>query len=91
MQTRPASKYHLKDLHKEIDLYDRKIEYCQHHAKFECEEDRASALQKLVRSRKKAVNAAAVMVSQGVEFDPEQLPRSMKAELQAAATQAATA
>ena len=90
MQIRPASKYHLKDLHKEIDLFDRKIEYCQRHAKFESEEDRATALQKLVRGRKKAVNAAAAMVSQGVEFDPEQLPRSMKAELQAA-TQAATA
>jgi hypothetical protein len=90
MQIRPPSKYHLKDLHKEIDLFDRKIEHCQHHAKFDCEEDRASALQKLMTGRLKVVKAAAAMVSQGIDFDPDQLPRSLKAELQAG-TQAATA
>jgi hypothetical protein len=84
MQIRPPSKYHLKDLHKEIDLFDRKIEHCEHHAKFDSEEDRASALQKLVTARQKVVKAAAAMVSQGIDFDPAQLPRSLKAELQAA-------
>ena len=90
MQVRPPSKYHLKDLHKEIDLFDRKIEHCQHHAKFDCDEDRAAALQKLMTGRQKVVKAAAAMVSQGIDFDPAQLPRSMKAELQAP-THAATA
>ena len=84
MQIRPPSKYHLKDLHKEIDLFDRKIEHCANHAKFDSEEDRATALQKLVNARLKVVKAAAAMVSQGIDFDPEQLPRSLKAELQAA-------
>ena len=82
MQVRPPSKYHLKDLHKEIDLFDRKIEHCQHHAKFDCEEERASALQKLNTARQKVVKAAAAMISLGIDFDPEQLPRSMKAESQ---------
>ncbi|MBV9608528.1 MAG: hypothetical protein JO187_03130 [Acidobacteria bacterium] len=90
MQIRPASKYHLKDLYKEIDLFDRKIEHCQHHAKFDSEVDRAAAVQKLTTARQKAVKAAAAMVSQGIASDPDQLPRSMKAELQGP-TQAATA
>jgi hypothetical protein len=80
MQIHPPSKYHLKDLHKEIDLFDRKIAHCQHHAKFDCEEDRRAALQKLTTGRQRVVKAAAVIVSQGIEVDPNQLPRSMKLE-----------
>ena len=86
MLIRPLSKYHLKDLHREIDLFDRKIQHCQHYAKFECEEDRASALQKLIRSRQKAVKAVAAMGSQGMDFNPDLLPRSMKAETQTLAS-----
>jgi hypothetical protein len=78
MQTRPASKYHLKDLHREIDLFDRKIAYCRNYEKFTSEFERESACHKLVTKRETLVKRAAAMASQGIEYDPEQLPRSMK-------------
>jgi hypothetical protein len=78
MQIRSASKYHLKDLHAEIGLFDRKIEHCQKYEKFDSEFERTAALKKLATNRGKLVKAAAAMVSQGIEFDPTRLPRSLK-------------
>jgi hypothetical protein len=72
------SKYALKDLHVEIDLFDRKIAYCQAHEKFDSEQARASALQKLVTKRETLVKAALAMASRGVECDAKHLPRSFK-------------
>lgn len=76
MQVKPASKYDLKDLHQEIDLFDRKIAYCQSYEKFDTEEARATALQKLINKRETLVKAASDAVSRGIEYDPKYLPRS---------------
>jgi hypothetical protein len=78
MQVRPDSKYGLKDLHQEIDLFDRKIAYCQNHENFDSEEARASALQKLVTKRESLVKAALAMAERGVECDPKYLPPSFR-------------
>ena len=74
----PDSKYALKDLHVEIDLFDRKIAYCRANEKFDSEERRASALQKLVTKRETLVKAALAMAGRGVQCDSKYLPRSFK-------------
>jgi hypothetical protein len=74
----PDNKYALKDLHEQIDLFDRKIAYCQLHEKFDSEEARASALHKLETKRESLVKTALAMASRGVECDPKYLPRSFK-------------
>jgi hypothetical protein len=79
MQARPDSKYALKDLHEEIDLFDRKIAYCEEYEQFDSQQARQSALQKLVTKREALVKAALAMASRGVECDPKYLPRSFKA------------
>lgn len=76
----PDSKYALKDLHREIDLYDRKIAYCQNYEKFDTEEARAAALKKLGTKRETLVTAALGMASRGVVCDPKYLPRSFKTQ-----------
>ncbi len=79
----PDSKYALKDLYQAIDLYDRKIAYCQNYEQFDSAKARASAVQKLVTQRETAVKIARGMASRGVECDAKHLPRSLK---QSAAT-----
>lgn len=78
MLTKPVSMYDLKDLHQEIDFFDRKIAYCQTHEKFESEDARATALQKLVTKRETLVKTALDAVSRGIVCDPKYLPRSFK-------------
>lgn len=78
MRAKPVSKYELKDLHQEIDLFDRKIAYCNSHERFDSEEARSAALQKLVAKRESLVSAAMEAVKSGVECDPKYLPRSFK-------------
>jgi len=78
MQAHPPSKYHLKDLYHEIGFYDRKIAYCQNFEKFDSEEERSRAVEKLAKKRKSLVQSAAAMASTGVECDPKQLPDSLK-------------
>jgi hypothetical protein len=79
MQARTASKYQLKDLHQEIGLYDRKIAHCQNVQKFDCEEDRSREIEKLGKKRQALVKSAAAMASLGIEYDPNQLPLSLRA------------
>jgi hypothetical protein len=74
----PDSKYALKDLYQAIDLYDRKIAYCQNYEHFDSQEARTSAVQKLVTRRATAVKNARGMVNRGVECDAKHLPRSFK-------------
>jgi hypothetical protein len=66
----------LIDLHKEIDLFDRKIAYCQQFEKFDGENERASALSKLQKKRSSLVKIAMSFSTQGIEYDPKFLPRS---------------
>ncbi len=77
MQTYSPNKYHLVDLHKEIDLYDRKIAYCQQFEKFDSARERESALGKLQRKRSSLLKLAMSFTSQGIEHDPKFLPRSL--------------
>ncbi len=74
----PDSKYALKDLYQAIDLYDRKIAYCQNYEHFDSPEARASAVHKLVTQREAAVKTARGMSGRGVECDAKHLPRSFK-------------
>jgi hypothetical protein len=84
MSTRSDNKYELKDLYQEIDLFDRKIAYCQNFENFATDEERASARQKLVTKRGTLVKAALEMAGRGVECDPKYLPRSFQAPAEAA-------
>ena len=79
MQVRPDTKYALRNLHEEIDLYDRKIAYCENLEKFDSDADRESARQKLVSKRSVLVKAALAMAGRGVECEAKYLPRSFKA------------
>ena len=81
MHVKVDSKYALNDLHGEIDLFDRKIAYCESHEQFDSQQARESALQKLVTKRESLVKSALAMASRGVECDPKYLPRSFKADL----------
>jgi hypothetical protein len=74
----------LKDLYQEIDLFDRKIAYCQDFEKFATDEERATALQKLVTKREALVKTAREMAGRGIECDPKYLPRSFKTPTEAA-------
>jgi hypothetical protein len=78
MQAHPPSKYHLKDLYQEIGFYDRKISYCQNFEKFDSDEERSKAVEKLTKKRKTLVLSATAMTGAGIECDPGLLPRSMK-------------
>lgn len=73
-----ANKYHLKDLHQEIDLFDRKIAHCRNYEKFESEDVRSIALQKLMTKRQRLVKLAVEMASNGIEYDHKELPRSLQ-------------
>jgi hypothetical protein len=85
MDTRPPTKYDLRDLHREIDLYDRKIAACESFEKFDSDSARSSSRQKLVTKRERLVKSARLMESQGVEYDPADLPRSFREASAAAA------
>ncbi len=78
MKFKSESKYHLRDLHAEIDLYDRKIVHCEHYERFESDKDRASAVAKLIAKRETLTKNAVAMAKSGVEYDPSTLPRSFK-------------
>jgi hypothetical protein len=72
------NKYHLKDLHKEIDYFDRKVAYCKTHENFESDAARALALGKLLTKRESLVKVAVELARRGIECDPKYLPRSFK-------------
>ena len=78
MQTRLVSKYHLKDLHEEISLFDRKIAHCQNIQRFDCDEERSRELERLGKKRDLLVKSATQMAAMGIEYDPDRLPPSMK-------------
>ncbi len=78
MKSKSESKYHLRDLHAEIDLYDRKIIHCEKYERFDSESDRAAAVAKLVAKRALLARNAVAMVKSGVECDSTTLPRSFK-------------
>jgi len=82
MQGKPTSRYDLNDLHQEIDFFDRKIAYCRNYEKFDSEQERATAVQKLVTKRGTLVKNALEAVNRGIECDPKYIPRSFKEPLE---------
>jgi hypothetical protein len=82
MSTPPAveSKYHLKNLHAEIDLYDRRLAHLLKFEVFATEAARAAATRKLNLKRDPLVATAKRLAAEGVEFQLSELPRSFRPE-----------
>jgi hypothetical protein len=82
MSTTPAveSKYHLKTIHAEIDLYDRRLAHLLKFEVFATEAARAAATRKLTLKRDPLVVTAKRLASEGVEFKESELPRSFRPE-----------
>ena len=71
-------KYYLRDLHREIDLYDRKLTHMLKHETFGTEALRDAAVRKLTAKRDQLAETARSLAASGVEFDANELPRSFR-------------
>lgn len=82
MSTIPTieSKYHLKTIHAEIDLFDRRLAHLNKYDVFETEAARAAAARKLNLKRDPLVVTAKRLVAEGVEYKESELPRSFRPE-----------
>jgi hypothetical protein len=78
----PENKYYLLALHKEIDLFDRKIAHAKNIESFDSDHSKVLAIKKLETKRAALVATATDLASKGVEYDPQWLPRSFKATLE---------
>ena len=72
-------KYFLRDLHQEIDLYDRKLAYLNQHVDFASPGDREEAEKGLLAKRAPLEKAALELAASGVEYEEKDLPRSFRA------------
>jgi hypothetical protein len=82
------SKYHLKSVHAEIDLFDRRLAHLQKYDVFETEAARIAAERKLNLKREPLVATAKRLVAEGVEYKESDLPRSFRPEGVRAAVEA---
>lgn len=73
-----ADKYHLKSIHEDIGLFDRKLAHLMKFEKFDTEAERVEAARKLTVKRATLVQTALRLVAEGIEFKPGDLPRSMR-------------
>ena len=80
MRTVVQDKYFLRDLHREIDLYDRKLIHMLKHEVFATEALRDTATRKLVTKRESLVATARTLAASGIEFQEHELPRSFRPE-----------
>ena len=71
-------KYFLRDLHQEIDLYDRKLAYLDNFGEFASPADRDDAAGKLLAKRAPLEKAALELAASGIEFEEKDLPRSFR-------------
>jgi hypothetical protein len=71
-------KYFLRDLHHEIDFYDRKLAYLDQFAEFASPGDREVAEKGLRAKRAPLEKAALELVASGVEYEEKDLPRSFR-------------
>jgi hypothetical protein len=78
MSTPPHGKYQLRTLHEEISLFDRKLAHLMKYETFPTEADRDAAAGKLNSKRNLLVRAARQMAVDGVEFDPSEIPASLR-------------
>ena len=72
------NKYYLKTVHEEIDLYDRKLAHLLNFETFATEADRAAATRKLTLKRNALALTAKRLVGEGIEYSPNDLPRSFR-------------
>jgi hypothetical protein len=75
----PRDKYFLRSLHQEIDLYDRKLSYLDKYMDFASPADREEAENKMLAKRANLEKTARELAAAGVEFNPDDLPRSFRA------------
>ena len=71
-------RYFLRDLHQEIDLYDRKLAYLNNYVEFASPGERKEAEKSLLAKRASLEKAARELAASGVEFDNKDLPRSFR-------------
>lgn len=69
-------RYFLRDLHQEIDLYDRKLAYIDKFVEFASPADREQAEKELLAKRAPLEKAALELAASGVEYEEKDLPRS---------------
>ena len=80
MRTTVQDKYFLRDVHREIDLYDRKIVHLVKHEQFATDVLRDAAIRKLSTKREALVVTARELMQNGIEFSQHELPRSLRPE-----------
>ena len=90
MRTVVQDKYFLRDLHREIDLFDRKLIHLLKHEVFATEALRDAAVRKLSTKRESLAATARTLVESGIEFHDNDLPRSFRPEGWVGAPQADT-
>lgn len=86
-------KYHLKSVHEEIDLFDRKLAHLMNFEKFDSDAARDEAVRKMNVKRAALVKSALQLAADGVEYKQNELPRSLRPKdvaPEAAPTPAAT-
>ena len=71
-------RYFLRDLHREIDLYDRKLAYLGQFVGFASTADREEAENRLLARRAPLERMALELLASGVEFEKKDLPRSFR-------------
>ena len=71
-------KYFLRDLHQEIDLYDRKLADLDKFGEFASSTAREEAEQKLLTKRATLERTARELAASGVAYDESELPRSFR-------------
>ena len=84
MATPAHDKYYLRTLHQEIDLFDRKLAHMLKYDQFDTDAARKASANKLTAKRELLAKTARLLVSEGIEFKPSELPRSFR-EVEAAA------
>jgi hypothetical protein len=73
-----ADRYHLKSIHEEIDLFDRKLAHLMNFEKFDSDAERELAARKMAVKRETLVKTALRLAAEGVEFKQNELPRSLR-------------
>ena len=71
-------KYFLRDIHQEIDLYDRKLAYLKKYVDFATPADREEAQKRMLAQRAPLEMTARELAASGVEFEDKDLPRSFR-------------
>ena len=78
MPNTTESKYYLKSVHAEIDLFDRRLAHLLKYDVFDTDAARAAAARKLALKREPLVKTAKRLAAEGVEFKDSELPRSFR-------------